>query len=223
MGPPRPSPVDLQYEDEIWHGASYDGSSIVEWNIDGLSEYQILRVVKNMLIYASACKTRHNDDRQIANAIIAGFTGQLQGWWDHFLTAIQKNVILQSVRQTDSGEVYPDVVNALVYTILLHFVGSTQIQVSRSQEQLLNLRCPTLSHFKWYKDVFLSKVLAREDCNQDFWKEKFLSGFPPLFAERVRSKLRAKHNGNIPFSHYTYGELAAEVVTEGLALCNDVK
>ena len=113
-----------------------------------------------MLIYASACKTRNNKDRQIANAIISGFTGQLQGWWDHFLTAIQKNVILQTVRQADSGEVYPDVVNTLVYTILLDFVSSTQIQVSRSQEQLLNLRCPTLSHFKWYKDVFLSKVLA---------------------------------------------------------------
>ena len=26
----RPSPVDLQCEDEIWHGASYDGASIVE-------------------------------------------------------------------------------------------------------------------------------------------------------------------------------------------------
>ena len=69
----------------------------------------------------------------------------------------------------------------------------------------------------------MSKVLTREDCNNDFWKEKFLYGFPPLFAERVRAKLRTKHNGNITYSHYTYGELAAEVVAEGLALCNDIK
>lgn len=68
---PRPSPVDLQFEDEIWHGASYDGGSIVEWNIDGLSEYQILRLVKNILIYASACKLKRNGDPEVANAIIA--------------------------------------------------------------------------------------------------------------------------------------------------------
>ena len=69
----------------------------------------------------------------------------------------------------------------------------------------------------------MSKVLTREDCNNDFWKEKFLSGFPPLFAERVRTEIRSKHNGNIPYSQYTYGELGAEVVSEGLALCNDLK
>ena len=92
-----------------------------------------------------------------------------------------------------------------------------------SQEQLLNLRCPTLLHFKWYKYVFLSKVLTREDCNNDLWKENFLSRFPHLFTEWLRAKLRVKHNGNIPYSHYTYGELAVEVVAKGLALSIDIK
>ena len=88
---------------------------------------------------------------------------------------------------------------------------------------MLNLRCPTLSHFKWYKDVFLSKILTKEDSYNDFWTEKFLSRFPPIFAEWVRAKLRAKHNGNIPYSYYMFRELAAEVVAEGLTLSNDIK
>ena len=69
----------------------------------------------------------------------------------------------------------------------------------------------------------MSKVLTREECNKKFSKEKFLSSLPLLFAEKVRDKLRIKHNGHISYSHYNYNELATEVVAEGLTLLNDIK
>ncbi|KAF2324933.1 hypothetical protein GH714_021521 [Hevea brasiliensis] len=47
---PRPSPVNLQYEDTSYNYVQFDGSSIVEWNIDGLSEYQIKNVIHYMTI-----------------------------------------------------------------------------------------------------------------------------------------------------------------------------
>ena len=180
------------------------------------------------MIYALACRLNGNGDADTTHPIIIGFTGHLQDWWDHYITPSPKMAIQTAtrVKQEDPNSVAETqfhVVKTLVYTILLHFIGSTRIQFDRSQEQLLNLKCPTLSLYKGYKNVFLSKVLSREDCNNDFWKEKFLPGFRPLFDERVRTRLRLKHNGNIPHSHYTYGELAAKVVAEGLALCNDIK
>ena len=54
---------------------------------------------------------------------------------------------------------------------------------------LVNLKCPTLSDFRWYRDVFLSKVLARNDNSQPYWKEKFFGGLPKHFAYQVREKL----------------------------------
>ncbi|XP_012076106.2 uncharacterized protein LOC105637285 [Jatropha curcas] len=164
-------------------------------------------------------------------AIVAGFAGQLKGWWDFSLTQEGKNQIINAVKREEYVDANqqrqiretPEAVNTLLYTIGLHFIGSTTMHLDRSHEQLMNLRCPDLSHFKWYKDVFLIAVLAREDSQYDFWKEKFISGLPSLFAERVRNKLKERNNGIIPYHTYTYGELASEIVTEGLALCNEIK
>lgn len=70
--------------------------------------------------------------------------------------------------------------------------------MEQTTEQLMNLRCRDLSEFKWYKDVLLSAIYTREDSNQDFWKEKFISGLPLLFAKRVKERLRAKYDGGYP-------------------------
>ncbi|CAL9025057.1 unnamed protein product [Prunus brigantina] len=210
---PRPTPVDLQFEEDgMWNCAQYDGSSIVEWNIDGLTEYQIINTMKHMMMYATASKIKGNGDRRVAEAIIAGFVGQLKGWWDFHLSDSARNQILnaqvaigqQSVQDPATGvikseNVYQeDGVNSLIYTNTLHFVGTTKLQHDRSRELLMNLKCPTLSHFRWYNDVFYSKVFTRQDCNADFWKEKLLSGLPILFAEKVSNRIKDKNGGVIP-------------------------
>ncbi|XP_070013503.1 uncharacterized protein [Nicotiana sylvestris] len=57
---------------------------------------------------------------------------------------------------------------------------------------LQNLRCKTLTSFRWYKDVFLSRVMELPESNSTHWKSKFIDGLPPLFAERIRKKIK-KH------------------------------
>ncbi|KAL4199650.1 hypothetical protein AMTRI_Chr03g145930 [Amborella trichopoda] len=228
----RPTPVDIQMEeDSIQQAVSYSGRSIVNWQIDGLSELKILDVMRHMTMYASANKMAGNHDQEVAKAIVNGFTGWLRGWWDFYVDDDTKQRILNNTRQwTGRNEqnqevIYTesDAVNTLIYTITLHFVGSTSLLAARSEDLLSNLRCPTLSHYKWYKDVFFSRLLIREDCQLDHWKEKFIAGLPYLFAEKVKERLRKKHNGIIVYSSYTLGELSAEICAEGLALCTDMK
>ncbi|ONI14250.1 hypothetical protein PRUPE_4G270900 [Prunus persica] len=157
---PRPTLVDLQFvEDGMWNSAQYDRSSIVEWNINGLTEYQIINTMKHMMMYATASKIKGNGDRRVAEAIIAGFFGQLKG----YDSAMTKILNAQSVHDPATGvikseKVYQeDAVNSLIYTITLYFVGTIELQHERSREFLMNLKCPTLSHCRWYKDVFYSK------------------------------------------------------------------
>ncbi|KAL4199047.1 hypothetical protein AMTRI_Chr03g142980 [Amborella trichopoda] len=228
----RPTHVDIQMEEEaIQQVVSYSGRSIVNWTIDGLSELKILDVMRHMTMFASANKMAGNLDQEVTKAIVNGFTGRLRGWWDFYVNDETKNRILTNTRQwTAKNEqnqeiiyIESDAVNTLIYTITLHFVGSTSLLAARSEDLLSNLRCPTLSHYKWYKDVFLSRLLIREDCQLDHWKEKFIAGLPYLFAEKVKERLRKKHNGIIIYSSYTLRELSAEICAEGLALCTDMK
>ena len=71
--------------------------------------------------------------------------------------------------------------------------------------------------------MFLVKVMTRHDCGNHYWKEKFISGLPTLFVEKVRQIIRNIHNGGIPYESLTYGELITFVNNEGLALCTDLK
>ncbi|KAL4182696.1 hypothetical protein AMTRI_Chr11g151500 [Amborella trichopoda] len=172
-----------------------------------------------------------NPNQEVAKAIVNGFTGWLRGWWDFYVDDETKHRILNNTKQWTARNkqnqeiIYTesDAVNTLIYTITLHFVGSTGLLAARSEDLLSNLRCPTLSHYKWYKDVFFSRLLIREDCQLDHWKEKFIAGLPYLFAEKVKERLRKKHNGIIVYSSYTLEKLSAEICAEGLALCKDMK
>ncbi|KAL4191103.1 hypothetical protein AMTRI_Chr07g28010 [Amborella trichopoda] len=186
----------------------YSRRSTVNWNIDGLSEQQILDTMKHMTMYASAGKMVGNHDREVAKAIVCGFTGWFRGWWDFHLLENTKQQILNNTRQwTVKNENSQDVlysksdgVNTLFYTITLHFVGSTALLEARSEDLLSNLRCPTLSHYKWYKDVFFYRLL-----------------------KKVKTRLKNKNGGIISYFVYTLGELSVEICTEGLALCTDMK
>ena len=62
----------------------YNNKSIYEWNIDGISEYETLKIVQEMIM-ASTAYSADNDDHTIAQYLIAGFIGQLRGWWENIL------------------------------------------------------------------------------------------------------------------------------------------
>ena len=169
----RPTPVDIQFEYDIPVRDHFDGQSLVEWNLDGFTEYQIHQLLHQILIYATACKTHNNSERGIVHAIVASFSGQLRGWWDHYLTKSARQNILSATKmdasgrsiKTESGEPIPDMIYTLIINIYKHFIGDTHKTFEKNREQLMNLKCSTLTDFKWYKDVFLSQVFQLSDCH----------------------------------------------------------
>ena len=116
-----------------------------------------------------------------------------------------------------------DAMATLIYSISKHFIGNPAKIKDKIADILTNLKCPKLHDFRWYREVFLTKVMLRSDCNQSFWKEKFISGLPRLLSERIRIKIREQFNGQIPYDKLTYREIISIVTSEGIKLCNDFK
>ena len=72
---PGPTPPDLQFEErELTIRNSYNAESLYEWNIDGMSQYEILNELHEMLMVSNVYKSNNKTDHQIANIIITGFT-----------------------------------------------------------------------------------------------------------------------------------------------------
>ena len=71
----------------------------------------------------------------------------------------------------------------LIFAITKHLIGDPVYFQERTSKILNNLRYLKLQDFKWYRDMFLVKVMPRPDCGSYYWKEKFISGLPTLFAE----------------------------------------
>ena len=176
----RPTPPDLQFEERQSHQNHYTNTEIYSWNIDGLSEHEIFVVLCQMQMAATAY-LMDGDDWNAVQLILTGFTGTLKLWWENFLT--EKEIFFVSKSVNEEGE--QDAVIRLVYAIVKHFIGDPTIYQERSSEILQNLRCRTLSDFKWYHDVFLAKLMTRTDARASFWKEKFLYGLPKAFNEKV--------------------------------------
>lgn len=134
-------------------------------------------------MYSTISKTIGNSDSNIAKMIVAGFTGQLKGLWDNYLSSQDREEIYQSIKQ-EGNQISETSVYTLVVTILEHFTG----RISDNSENILtllqNLRCKTLSDFRWYKDAFLNRVVELPESNSTHWKSKFIDGLPNLFAER---------------------------------------
>lgn len=231
----RPYFPDMQFEENVFlSSSSNDVGSITEWNIDGLAEHQIYNNLHEMEITITAYKLRKSGDKHSAHMLIAGFTGMFQHWWDNYLSEEEKNKILEAVTykkviktenevHTTAIEPVEDATATLLYCIAKHFIGEPKLFQDRSLEILNNLHCKKLGDFKWYKDMFIQKVMIRVDCNNDFWKERFISRLPPLFAEKVRTKIRDRCEGKIPYEHLTYGDLASITTVVAFELCTDLK
>ena len=198
-----------------------------------MTEFQILNSLQQMTMAFNAYKTQTGtSDRSVAELIIAGFSGQLKGWWDYHLTVQQQTEILFAIQKDEDslpildqlGNTIQDSVSTLILTIALHFIGDSSHLKDKNVDLLSNLRCKKLSDFQWYKSTFLTRVMLREDSNQPFWKEKFLAGLPTLLGERVRNTLRQASGSHIiSYDHLTYGELISTTQKEGLKICQDLK
>ncbi|XP_015949916.1 uncharacterized protein LOC107474791 [Arachis duranensis] len=171
-------------------------------------------------------------EEAIANAIVSGFNGQLKGWWDNYLSDSQKYSIFSAIKVNnqnepiigDDREPIPDAVNTLIFTIASHFIGDPSLWKDHFAELLSNLRCKTLSDFRWYKDTFLTRVYTREDSQQPFWKQKFLTGLPKSLGDKVRDKIRSLTPDRIiPYDELSYGQLISFIQKVALKICQDDK
>ena len=172
-------------------------------------------------------------EETIVDIFLAGFSGQLKGWWDNYLTNEENAKIYSTIKTDLSGKVVTnddneeisDVVNTLIFTIAQHFIGDPSLWKDRSVELLSNLKCSTLlANFRWYKDTFLTRVYTREDNQILFWKEKFLVRLPRLLGDKVRDKIHSQYvNRDIAYDILSYGQLISYVQKVSLKICQDDK
>ena len=60
---------------------SYDGSCFYEWNIDGMSEHQIINLLYEMMITVNTYRIKtSNSDFHVIGALVIGFIGLLKDW-----------------------------------------------------------------------------------------------------------------------------------------------
>ncbi|KAG5579998.1 hypothetical protein H5410_050625 [Solanum commersonii] len=179
---------------------------------NGLTDRQLTILVHRKLTYATICKSVNNTDRTICKMIIVGFTGQLRGWWDNYMTLDAKEAVINA-KATAEGvdnrgfalvKNREDVVYTLVLTILEHFSGRFTNQYETIRSLLNGFRCRHLGELRWYKETYLSRVMELLENGLAFWKAKFVDGF-------------------IPYSNFTYGKLIGACTQEGINLCNELK
>ncbi|KAG5071561.1 hypothetical protein JHK86_006772 [Glycine max] len=230
----RPTAPDLLLEERGENNyKSFSANNIYEWNIDAQMEYNIMNTLQDMTMVATTYQTSHEcSEETIIDILVAGFSGQLKGWWDNYITNEEKPKIYGTVKIDLNGKVItndkdkeiPDAVNTLIFTIAQHFIGDPSLWKDRSVELLSNLKCRTLADFRLYRDTFLTRVYTREDSQQPFWKEKFLVGLPRSLGDKVRDKIRSQSaNGDIPYESLSYGQLISYVQKVALKICQDDK
>jgi hypothetical protein len=230
----RPTLPDLQFEERFLQSQfSVSFDKIYEWNINGLSEQELLNKMNHISMVANAYDTNQNlSQSKIVDLFATEFSVILRNWWDKHLTKESREDIRKAVKKTEDGSPIfnekvgrgePNCVNTLIYTIIKHFVGTPSNITSRISYYLNNLRCPTMFDYRWYQDVFLSRVMFRSDSQKPYWKEKFIDGLPSLFVHKVKDELIDANTGLIDYEKLTYGDLFSTVKKLGIKMCIDQK
>ena len=125
----------MQFEERIFQTQfSVSADKLYEWNIDGLSEQEIINKMGHMSMVATAYMNNHDLDHSgIVDLHTTGFSWTLHGWWEKYLTEESKESIKKIVKKDDEGlpifdesigQGILDGVNTLIYTIIKHFVGT---------------------------------------------------------------------------------------------------
>jgi hypothetical protein len=80
---PRPTPSDMQFEERNFqHQFSVFADKLYEWNIDGLSEQEVLNKLSQLSMVANSDMTNHQLTHvEIIDLLVIGFSGKLKSWW----------------------------------------------------------------------------------------------------------------------------------------------
>ncbi|KAG5630259.1 hypothetical protein H5410_001976 [Solanum commersonii] len=176
------------YEHEYIITNSYNGKEIYEWNIDGYIDRQIYTTVHRMLMYNTICKTNKNS--------------QLKEWWDNYLNRI-KGQDPQVIKH--EGE--QDTRTRLYYrsNIIEHFSGRWSDNSETIRTLLQNLRCKTLTSFRYYKDQlgefceqFTFDIPKQKSKDKEYNPKKKISSkkdYEKWKKKRIEKKLRRAEEG----------------------------
>ncbi|XP_050222373.1 uncharacterized protein LOC126672466 [Mercurialis annua] len=165
-----------------------------------------------MTMASNAYKTQiGTSDRTVAELLIAGFSGQLKGWWDYYLTKIQQLDILNVVQVSDEGGHVPnelgnpiqDAVSTLIFVIPLHFIGDSTHLKDKNADLLSNLRCKKLSDFQCRGTKSVSKRFRdfrprSKDKNHDthhkkhYYKKPYRKSFRKQYDKPKTNKANLK-------------------------------
>ena len=228
---PRPTPPDLQFKERNSHQFSVTSSKLYEWNIDGLAKQEILNKIHHMTMVANNYLNEGRSHIEVIELMSLGFISKLLQWWNNCLTEESKEDIKHAIQKDEEGtpifdkrigKGVPNGVSTLIYTVMKHFVRKPSNITSRIYDQLSNLRCKNLGEYRWYEDVFTTRVMHRSDCNSPFWKEKFINGLPRLFSEKVKEALSTPL-GVINYDDLTYGNISSTIRSERIRMCRDLK
>ena len=146
-----------------------------------MTEYNILTKLQEMTMVSTTYKLNNRlPNHAIAQTIVVGFTKQLKGWWDNYLTFKDINGILKAYRineenemvKDEDGQDIEDAVSTLIYSISKHFIGDPTKIKDKTVDLLTNLKCPKFHDFRWYKEVFLTKVMLRSELQPVFLERK---------------------------------------------------
>ena len=97
------------------------------WNIDDLSEHEIINVLRQMTMAAIAYLT-DNDDHNAAQLLFSGFFGTLRCWWDNCLNDSERKFLQTST----NDEREQNAVHRIIYAITKHFIGDPRFLQERS-------------------------------------------------------------------------------------------
>ena len=110
-----------------------------------------------------------------------------------------------------------------IVNLLATGLSGTPSNISSQVSDLLNnLRCPSMTDYRWYQDVFISRVMLWKDCHKPYWKERFIDGLLLIFTHKVKQVLMGK-NGSINYDNLTYGDIFSAIKKLGINMCNDEK
>ena len=88
----RPTVPDLLLEEKGKSNfKSFRANNIYEWNIDVHTKYNIMNTLQHMIMVATTYQASHEcPEETIVYILVAGFSGQLKGWWDNYITNEEK-------------------------------------------------------------------------------------------------------------------------------------
>ncbi|KAG9459142.1 hypothetical protein H6P81_003650 [Aristolochia fimbriata] len=192
----RPPPFDIHsnQENPFVVSNSYDARTIYEWNIDHESPKGVVDTLHRMFIYCNVCRAKGLPQAQVVNQIVAGLTGDLYGWWYHYLSEDNRHEISYVVKLDESGDTlldnegHPisDAFMTFCLRIMAMFTVDPQRQAETTMYLLHHLRCRTLTDLDWYISTFRSRVMTLADAANPYWKQCFIEGLPTQFSMKVK-------------------------------------